>query len=184
MKLEFESRRLILKTLDARYADQVLAYYNKNASFLEPWEPEKMSYFFTSSFQARMLKQEQKDLENLNAIRFWLFKKEDPSIIIGTVAFSNILRGAFQSCFIGYKIDVEETNKGYMTEAVQKGIDIMFNRYHLHRIEANIMPSNLPSLTVVKKLGFHEEGLAKKYIKINGKWEDHLHMVILNENQI
>jgi ribosomal-protein-alanine N-acetyltransferase len=57
----------------------------------------------------------------------------------------------------------------------------MFGEYGLHRIEANIMPRNAASLRVVEKAGFHREGLAKKYLKINGVWEDHIHMVLLND---
>ena len=85
------------------------------------------------------------------------------------------------SCHLGYKLDKDEVNKGYVTEAIQKGIDIMFNELKLHRIEANIMPKNKCSLRVVEKLGFYNEGLAYKYLKINGKWEDHIHMVLLND---
>jgi ribosomal-protein-alanine N-acetyltransferase len=71
---------------------------------------------------------------------------------------------------------------GYMTEAVKKGIEIMFQDYGLHRIEASIMPRNIRSLKVTQKLGFQEEGLSPQYLKINGKWEDHLHMVLLNHD--
>ena len=85
------------------------------------------------------------------------------------------------SCHLGYKLDNDEINKGYMTEAVEKSIDIIFNEFKLHRIEANIMPRNISSLKVAEKLGFYNEGLAYKYLKINGKWEDHIHMVLLNE---
>ena len=90
--------------------------------------------------------------------------------------------GAFLSCYLGYKLDKDEINKGYMTEAVKKGVEVVFNELGLHRIEANIMPRNKASLRVVEKLGFYNEGLAYKYLKINGKWEDHIHMVLLNEN--
>ncbi|WP_278244288.1 GNAT family N-acetyltransferase [Caldisalinibacter kiritimatiensis] len=93
-----------------------------------------------------------------------------------------MVRGPFLSCFLGYKLDKDEVNKGYMTEALKMGIDIAFNELKLHRIEANIMPKNEASLRIVKKLGFYEEGVAKKYLKINGKWEDHIHMVLLNED--
>jgi ribosomal-protein-alanine N-acetyltransferase len=68
-----------------------------------------------------------------------------------------------------------------MTEAVKKGIDIVFNEFGLNRIEANIMPKNIRSLRVVQKVGFYNEGTAYKYLKINGKWENHIHMVLLNE---
>jgi ribosomal-protein-alanine N-acetyltransferase len=68
-----------------------------------------------------------------------------------------------------------------MTEAVKAVVDYGFNTLALHRIEANIMPRNIASLRVVGKLGFINEGLSKKYLKINGQWEDHIHMVIFNE---
>ena len=57
----------------------------------------------------------------------------------------------------------------------------MFNEFELHRIEANIMPKNIRSFTVVEKLGFYNEGMALKYLNINGIWEDHIHMVLLND---
>ena len=80
-------------------------------------------------------------------LRLWIFKKGDMSRVIGTVAFNNIIRGAFLSCHLGYKLDKDEINKGYATEAIRKGIDIIFNYYGLHRIEANIMPRNTPFFT-------------------------------------
>jgi [ribosomal protein S5]-alanine N-acetyltransferase len=91
------------------------------------------------------------------------------------------MRGAFLSCFLGYKLDGQEINQGYMTEALKKGTEIMFQDFGLHRIEANIMPKNIRSLRVAEKAGFYNEGLSRKYLNINGKWEDHIHMVLLNE---
>jgi ribosomal-protein-alanine N-acetyltransferase len=64
---------------------------------------------------------------------------------------------------------------------VKKCVDIAFMELNLHRLEANIMPRNKASLKVVEKLGFHHEGLARRYLHINGQWEDHIHMVKLNE---
>jgi ribosomal-protein-alanine N-acetyltransferase len=89
--------------------------------------------------------------------------------------------GVFLSCYLGYKLDKDEINQGYMTEAIKKGIDIVFSEYGLHRIEANIIPRNKRSLKVTEKLGFYNEGTAYKYLKINGIWEDHIHMVLLND---
>ena len=85
------------------------------------------------------------------------------------------------SCHLGYKLDKDFINRGYMTEAAREGIEIIFNEYGLHRVEANIMPKNPRSVRVVQKLGFYNEGLARKYLKINGKWEDHVHWVLLND---
>lgn len=181
MEKAYETERLLLKVLDKSYAQLVLDYYLRNKSFLEEWEPIKSEEFYTKEYQEEQLDKELSNIENKRSFRLWIFKKGDSSKIIGSVGFSNIVWGAFLSCHLGYKLDKDEINKGYMTEAVQKGIDIMFNEFGLHRIEANIMPKNKPSLRVVEKLGFYNEGLAYKYLKINGKWEDHIHMVLLNE---
>lgn len=95
-------------------------------------------------------------------------------------ALNNVVWGAFYSCFLGCKLDVELINRGYMTTAVQAVTEFAFRRLHLHRIEGNIMPKNKPSLRVLEKCGYQNEGLSKSYLKINGRWEDHIHMVKLN----
>ena len=101
--------------------------------------------------------------------------------VIGSIVLNNIIRGAFHSCHLGYKMDQFNINKGYLTEGLKIVIEYAFNVLKLHRIEANIMPHNSPSLRVVEKLVYHE-GLAKKYLNINESWEDHIHMVLLNES--
>ena len=68
-----------------------------------------------------------------------------------------------------------------MTEAVQKIIEFAFQEVKLHRIEGNVMPKNLASRAILKKCNFICEGISKKYLKINGIWEDHLHYVLLND---
>ena len=75
---------------------------------------------------------------------------------------------AFCSCFLGYKLDKDHLRQGLMSEAVQECVRIAFEELGLHRIEANIMPHNLPSLGVAEKCGFVREGLSRKYLKING----------------
>ena len=137
--------------------------------------------FFTSDFQKIQLDRDFSYIRQEKMLILWIFKKNEPEKIIGNVSFTNIVRGNFLSCTLGYKMDVEELNKGYMTEAIEKGIDIIFNDYALHRIEAHIMVSNKRSLRVLEKLKFSVEGLSKSYLKVNGKWQDHINMVLLNE---
>lgn len=96
------------------------------------------------------------------------------------VHLSQISRGVFLSCFLGYHMDQDFLRKGYMTEAVAAVVDYAFGPLGLHRVEANVMPRNLPSLSLLRKLGFEEEGLARDYLKICGQWEDHLHMAKRN----
>ena len=80
------------------------------------------------------------------------------------------------------KLDKEFVGRGYMTEVVNKVLEIAFEDLKLHRIEANIMPRNIPSIKVVQKCGFEKEGVSKKYLNVNGVWEDHYHFVKLNGN--
>ena len=181
MKTLYKTDRLILKTLDGTYAPLVLDYVLRNKDFLEKWETEKNENYFTLNYQKMSLKRDLDNFKLEKSLKFWIFKKNNKKRIIGSISLDNIIRGPFQSCFLGYKLDKDELNKGYMTEAVEKIVEIAFNNYGLHRIEANIMPRNIASIRVVEKLGFYNEGLAKKYIFLNGKWEDHIHMVLLNE---
>lgn len=175
--------RLVLMVLDETYAESTLDYYLRNIYFLKDWDPTKVEDFYTIDYHRNLLDMELYNIKQGNGYKLWIFKQEEfeTKRTIGFVNLNNIVRGVFQSCFLGYKLDKDEVNKGYMTEALTKLISIAFDDLRLHRIEANIMPKNIASLSVVRKLGFYEEGLAKKYLKINGKWEDHIHMVILNE---
>lgn len=181
MKKSLATERLILKVLDDSYAEQVLDYYIRNRDFLKPWSAKRNENYYTLEEQKRLLLELYKMIENQEAYKVWICKKEEPDRILGSVGLSNIVYGAFQSCHLGYQLDQHEQSKGFMTEAVREIVDYAFNEMGLHRIEANIMPRNKASLRVVEKLGFYHEGLALKYLKINGVWEDHIHMVKRNE---
>lgn len=117
------------------------------------------------------------------SVRFLLFLKDNPeSEIIGFCNFSQIFRGPFQACYLGYHIHKDFERKGLMSEAVAKAIEYMFEQQKLHRIMANYMPSNERSARLLNKLGFVVEGRAKKYLLINGQWEDHILTSLTNEN--
>jgi [ribosomal protein S5]-alanine N-acetyltransferase len=180
--LELQTDRLTLKVLGPAFAPQVLDYFVRNQAFLKEWNPAVGDDFYTLPFQEQKLQAELEEIGAGRMLRLWLFKRDDLRFerAIGSIGFNNIVRGAFQSCHLGYQIDGQEMNKGLITEALQRAIRFMFDEWRLHRIEANIMPRNARSRRVVEKLGFVEEGLAKKYLKINGAWEDHIHYVMFN----
>ncbi len=182
-QLELRTERLVLKGLDERFADRTLDYYTRNRGFLEPWEPKRRPEFFTHDYQVSLLKQDEAQARAGQGCRLWIFREADRYFerTLGVVVLSNIVYGVFLSAILGYKLDELEVGRGYTTEALQALVDYAFNEIKLHRIEANIIPRNLPSVRVVEKLGFVNEGLARKYLKINGVWEDHVHMVLLNE---
>jgi ribosomal-protein-alanine N-acetyltransferase len=181
MQITYETDRLILRTSHISLTDMVLDYHKRNQEFLKEWEPIRSEEFYTKSYQEKELIG---DSSNETALRLWISKKENPEKIIGNIGFTGIIKGAFQSCYLGYKLDEEEINKGYMTEALQQGIQIIWEDFGLHRIEANIMPRNKRSIKVTEKLGFLNEGISPRYLRINGVWEDHIHMVLLNDAMV
>lgn len=174
--ITLQSSRLVLKTLDESAAELVCQYVIDNRAFLEDWVPRMEEAYYTLEFQKERL---QKKIDN--GYTFYIFKKSNLNKIIGQVGISNIVKGAFQSCHLGAGMLGSEINQGYMTEAVQAVIPFVFNEIGLHRIEANVMPKNLRSKRMMEKLGFTDEGLSRKYLKINGKWEDHERFVLWSE---
>lgn len=180
--VRLQTSRLILRTITPSFAPQVLDFVVRNYEFHRPWDPLVNETFFTLTAQQERLNNDEKLRQNGLTVRLWMFHRDDVrnEQVLGYLSFSNIIRGAFQSCHLGYKIDQHMINKGLMTEALHEAIRFAFEELKLHRIEANIMPRNAPSRRVVEKLGFENEGLARQYLKINGVWEDHLHYVILN----
>lgn len=116
-------------------------------------------------------------------LKLYLFEKEDYDLkqIVGDIAFDNVVFGAFCSCTLGYKLDKTYVKNGYMQEALKTAIDYMFREVKLHRVEANIRPQNKESIRLVEGLGFQKEGFSPKFLKIKGKWEDHLRFALLND---
>ena len=162
-------------------AGAAVDYYRRNRTFLAAFEPAREESFFTQEGQRSLLTEEARLAEEDRSYRFYLALREAPERIVGLVGLNNLVRGAFQSCFLGYKLDGGFTGRGYMTQAVQAVTDFGFGELGLHRIEGNVMPRNRASLRVLEKCGFQKEGISPRYLKINGVWEDHIHMVRLQD---
>ena len=166
---------------DLSLAEQVVDYYKRNRDFLEAFEPVRSKEFFSLEYQKIVLKKEMAEIEEKTAFRFYILSVEQPSKIIGIIGLNNVIWGAFCSAFMGYKLDKDFVNKGYMSMAVEMLTTYAFEELGLHRIEANVMPKNKASLRVLEKNHFMNEGISKYYLNINGVWEDHIHMVKIND---
>lgn len=175
----YTTDRLILRRLRLSESHLLLAYIQHNRKFLEEWEPIRDESYYTIESIKETIENENRGFEDRSGLSLYIFNK-DENHVIGNVTLSNIVYGVFQSCFLGYKLAFSEINQGKITEALKKIIEIAFEEYQLHRIEANIIPHNLRSIRVVEKLGFIHEGLSRKYLKIHGNWEDHLRFVLFN----
>ena len=79
----------------------------------------------------------------------------------------------FQNAYLSYYVGVDFAGQGLMSEGVYLAINYAFSTLELHRIEANIQPGNKASISLVKRLGFTQEGFSQKYLQINGEWRDH-----------
>ena len=174
--------RLILLPAEESLAGALCDYFKRNRDFLTEYMPEWKEGFFTEQAQLESIQAHITNAKNRTGYRFYITLKDEPAKIIGTIGLNNVVWGSFMSCFMGYMLDEAYINRGYMTEAVNAVVDYAFNEVGLHRIEANIMPKNARSLRVAEKCGFVREGISPKYLCINGVWEDHIHMVRLNEN--
>ncbi len=180
--MQLQTPRLLLQTPGIEHLPQVLDYYMRNREHFAPWGPARQPEWDTPEYHLSKIQQYGEPEGQATNLWLLLGSKEQPGKIIGDVHLSNIVRGIFQSCHLGYKLDEREQGKGLMREALQAVIHHAFTYMKLHRIEANIMPANKRSIKLVQSLGFAEEGLAKKYLKINGVWEDHLHYTLLNSD--
>jgi ribosomal-protein-alanine N-acetyltransferase len=102
--------------------------------------------------------------------------------LAGVVNLSEIVRGSFRSAYLGYYGFVPHTGRGYMKEAIRLVVGIAFRTLKLHRLEANIQPTNRASLALVRRLGFTKEGYSPRYLKIGGRWQDHERWAVLAEH--
>lgn len=172
MSADIVTSRLILRSPLVEDTSLLSAFNSRNKNHLAKWENIVDSY--TEENDQKRLLDWQKECEEGRSARFFIFIKENPHHLIGMCNFTQVFRGAFQACYLGYKIDHAFEGKGFMFEALQEAISYLFNELHLHRIMANYMPINLKSAHLLNRLGFEIEGYAKHYLLINGKWEDHV----------
>jgi ribosomal-protein-alanine N-acetyltransferase len=93
--------------------------------------------------------------------------------ITGVFTISQIVRGAFQSAYLGYYAHEQYAGRGLMSEALEQVLDHAFRSLGLHRIEANIQPGNAPSIALARGAGFRLEGFSPRYLLIGGQWRDH-----------
>jgi len=107
--------------------------------------------------------------------------RRDTGAIAGFINIGEIVRGSFQSGYLGYAAVAAHAGHGYMSEGLQLVLARAFREMGLHRLEANIQPGNAASLALVRRAGFVHEGTAERYLKIGGRWRDHEHWVIRSE---
>lgn len=184
MNFVYETDRLILKICGEEIAEDALVFDLHNTKEFEAVEPIDVDNFYSLDHHKNILNYEYKKMLQLSVVRFWIYLKTKPDTIIGTICFRNIAKPIYSSCQVGYRMDKGHTGKGYCTEALRAGINIMFNDLELHRIEALVLPDNSASIAILENLGFKKEGLLRDKIQIQNQWRDHYIYGLLKEEYI
>jgi [ribosomal protein S5]-alanine N-acetyltransferase len=149
--------------------------------FLIPWEPTWPPDALTRESFRRRLRRYGIDWREDGGYSFFIFRQDD-NAFIGGVTLGNVRRGVAQSGTLGYWIGQPYARRGYMTDALRAVVAFSFEALELHRLEAACLPTNTASRRVLCKIGFKEEGYARKYLRINGEWSDHLLFALIGSD--
>jgi [ribosomal protein S5]-alanine N-acetyltransferase len=177
---KLESSRTILRLAEPDEVAAIIDYYISNRDHLAPFEPIRQKIFYTETYWYKEVKTHLDAFNADQSLKLFLFEKEHSKVIIGSINFANFVRGAFQSCTLGYSVAVAFEGKGYMSEALKVAINYVFSELNLHRIMAAYLTHNQRSALLLKRLGFLVEGYVRDYLMINGQWQDHVLTSLIN----
>ena len=185
MNVLFETERLVLKALDdsGDNCRKVLNFLEKGRDVFEKYEMKKVPLYYTDMYQRSVLSTEYAATVGNRYIRYYVFLKDDPGTVIGTVSCGNIMQEPYCSGTIGYKFDEDYWHKGYAREALKAMVGEVFKELKLHRLIAYVMEHNAPSIKLLEAVGFRMEGLCQKNLIVNGVWENHMLYAMLNPDE-
>ena len=152
-------------------AAAMAASYARNREFLAPFDPVREDRFFTEEGQRAVLEQLDADRER-GAAQWWAI--ESGGALVGRITLTNISRGPSQSGNVGYWIDQAHNGRGLASAALQKVLAEAFGPFGLHRVEAATLIDNVASQRVLAGNGFTRIGIAPAYLRIAGRWQDHV----------
>jgi ribosomal-protein-alanine N-acetyltransferase len=171
--IRMRTARTVIRLLDSEEGELLRRYRVENREHLRPWEPLRTETHYTVEGCRLAI---EAGLEAAKADRGFPFVvlTPDGGEIIATFTLANVVRGVFQACHLGYGIARKHEGQGLMYEALDAAIRYAFGPLDFHRVMANYMPRNDRSGRLLERLGFEKEGHAKRYLKIDGLWEDHV----------
>jgi len=171
-----ESSRVVLRAPRATDIPDLRSLLIRNADHLRPFSPSPPPGTNPVGLTelSRSIGRHRRDWKAGAGYVFITSLRESREPIVGRVALTSVTRGPFQSAQIGYWIDAAYVGHGLMSEAVDLVLGFAFDTLALHRVQAAVMPRNGPSRRILEKRHFREEGYAARYLRIAGRWEDHL----------
>jgi len=162
--------RIAIRCPAAEDCDELLSLVHSSRNLHHPWvEPPSTREQFETYLQSRQC----------TVSDGFVLCNKTTNAILGVVNLNIIVRGKFDSAYLGYYIGAANAGQGFMTEGLKLVARYAFKQMGLHRLEANIQPGNLASIAVARKCGFQLEGFSPKYLKILGQWRDHERWALL-----
>ncbi|WP_113719103.1 GNAT family N-acetyltransferase [Arthrobacter dokdonensis] len=171
-----ESGDLVLRPIKLRDKAEWTRVRARNAAWLQPWEasnPAGQGELPSFGGMVRALNEQARAASALPFVITERVPGRSRPVIVGQLTVSSIMWGSAMMATLGYWVDQDRAGRGIAPTAVAMVTDHCFRTLGLHRMEINIRPENGPSLRVVEKLGFRDEGLRPRYLHINGDWADH-----------
>ena len=171
-----ETSRLILAPIDTADARDLWAAVDASRAHLEPWLPW-VPFNVDAEASFRYAEASAQDWDNARACRFCIRDKIGRRLVgvVGLEAFAHL----HQSVELGYWLRVDAGGKGFMTEAARATVDFALLGLHAHRVRVAAATDNHASLGVIRRLGFHFEGIARQAERCNGRWLDHAVFALL-----
>jgi len=181
--VELATERLRLRPLRRKDEDEFVAMLADSSEAWAPWTPASSPDLSPHARFLNELERTERGARRGSHLRLVGFQEDGR--LVGLFSLNEIVRGVFQSAYAGWQVRGTDTGRGLGTEGVRALLDIAFSSepagLGLHRVQANVMPSNAASLRVVEKVGFRKEGEAERYLRIAGRWEDHLMFAVTAE---
>ena len=178
---ELPTERLVVRLARPGMQEAMARFLHDNfEGHLDRWSPPATTAFFTEAFWRDRLAIAVEEFHAGRAARFVLQPGAADGPVVGTCNYTNIVRGPFLACHLGYQIARSHEGQGLMTEALRATNDFVFSELKLHRIMANYRPENERSARLLQRLGFVREGLARDYLFIDGAWRDHVLTALVN----
>jgi len=175
--------RLTLRSLERRDEAEFVGALVESADAWRPWSPAASAELTPADLFQREQERAVQAARKGTHLRLAAFDEE--GCLVGLFSLNEIVRGVFQSAHAGWQVRVGRMGQGIGTEGVRALLAIGFDDppagIDLHRVQANIIPANAPSLRIAEKVGFRREGLAERYLRIAGEWQDHVMFAITRE---
>ncbi|HJL15300.1 MAG TPA: GNAT family N-acetyltransferase [Sandaracinaceae bacterium LLY-WYZ-13_1] len=181
--MNLTTERTILRAGVEDDAPAIADFFERNRAHFERWDPKRPPAFFEPPFWRARIAEDARRAEADRGYRLWIADRHDGGAgarVIGFVHFSNVVRGAFQACHLGFGIDRAREGTGRMREALEAALGWAFEELNLHRVEANHRPENVRSAALLERLGFVPQGYARHYLHIHGAWRDHVLTALSN----